>query len=539
MSDRPRHLTHVVRRAPPGGRRPRSGFTLRQLSTLAVVIVVPIVVCLTVFSLAQSSLATAYATRMAPPATHVTSVSAAVPATPTPEPPQPTSTFLAPSPTPTAIILTRSTRPYKTLSGDTLPALAARFGVNPQDIRAPFGLQSATLLQPGQLVDIPDVLNPDGLSPAIRLAPDSEIVFGPSASGFDPVAFAAAQGGYLAHYRGFVEGVTRSGGDVVRVVALQHSIHPRMLMALLEHMGGWVTNPQPGAEALTRPLGYEHPYRDDLAPQLNWAANQLAIGYYGWRAGTLTELTFPNGTRLRLEPTLNAGTVAVQYFFAQLYDRPEWEAAVGPEGFAATYRRLFGDPFALAVDPLLPADLTQPPLALPFRPGQNWYFSGGPHGAWENGGAQAALDFAPSSVESGCAESNAWVTAMAAGEVIRSEGNAVLLDLDGDSREATGWVLFYFHIAEKDRVAAGTIVEVGDRIGHPSCEGGRSTGTHVHIARKYNGEWMLAGGPAPFNLAGWVAAPGGGEYQGILARAGQTIEACACTAAWTAVVAEP
>jgi murein DD-endopeptidase MepM/ murein hydrolase activator NlpD len=530
-------MTYIVRRTPPGGRRKNDGgLNTRQALTLAVVILAPVVVCATVFTVVQSSLATANRT----PAPTIGAIrSNDTQATPTPEPPQPTSTFLAPSPTPTAIITTRETRTYQTLSGDTLSALAARFGVNPQDIRAPFGLQGSTTLQPGQLLDIPDVLNPDVLGPAIKSLPDSEVVFSPSASGFDPGQFAASQGGYLAAYKGFADGETRSGGDITLVVGQQHSIHPRVLLALLEHMGGWVTNAQPSPAALARPLGYAHPYRNDLGPQLNWAANQLEIGYYGWRAGTLTELRFPNGTSVRLNPTLNAGTVAVQYFFAQLYDRPQWDEAVSPEGFAATYRRLFGDPFALAVEPLIPADLTQPPLDLPFRPGRNWYYSGGPHGAWENGGAQAALDFAPASVESGCAESDAWVTAVAAGQVIRAGHNAVLLDLDGDGRETTGWVIFYLHVAEKDRVAEGTIVERGDRIGHPSCEGGRSTGTHVHIARKYNGEWVLAGGATPFDLAGWAAASGKGEYLGTLTRNGQVIQACACTAAWTAIAAEP
>jgi hypothetical protein len=36
-----------------------------------------------------------------------------------------------------------------------------------------------------------------------------------------------------------------------------------------------------------------------------------------------------------------------------------------------------------------------------------------------------------------------------------------------------------------------------DRVGHPSCEGGSSSGIHIHIARKFNGEWVLADGGLP------------------------------------------
>jgi len=122
---------------------------------------------------------------------------------------------------------------------------------------------------------------------------------------------------------------------------------------------------------------------------------------------------------------------------------------------------------------------------------------------------------------------------------VRANDGSVLLDLDGDGREETGWVIFYMHVAEKGRVRAGTVVETGDRLGHPSCEGGTSTGTHLHLARKYNGEWIPADSLVPFNLNGWVAQNGKGEYFGALTRDGATIEACTCTSAAQAVTADP
>ncbi|MBI4768824.1 MAG: LysM peptidoglycan-binding domain-containing protein, partial [Chloroflexi bacterium] len=400
-------------------------------------------------------------------------------ATATPPQLDPTSTlFPEPSPSPTLILTPVPTQLYTVQSGDTLPALAARFGVNPADIRAPQGLHSSATLEEGQLLVIPRVLAAERLGPGDKLIPDSELVFSGGGAGFDPAQFAAQAGGYLAQYKWFVEGVNRVGGDLLLLAAENHSINPRLLMALLEYQSGWATHPQPEGDALTYPLGYVHAYRQDLYSQLSWAASQLAIGYYGWRAGTLTELRFADSSALRLDPTLNAGTVALQYFFMQKLNRPQWDKAISPNGFVATYRQFFGDPLTHAVDPLIPADLTQPPLALPFTPGHTWYLSGGPHGAWENGGALAALDFAPASFEGGCANSLEWVTAMAAGKVVRSDYGSVLLDLDGDGREATGWVILYLHIADKDRVKAGQFVETGDRLGHPSCQGGHATGTH-------------------------------------------------------------
>ena len=56
-------------------------------------------------------------------------------------------------------------------------------------------------------------------------------------------------------------------------------------------------------------------------------------------------------------------------------------------------------------------------------------------------------------------------------------------------------------------------------------EGGFSTGTHLHIARRYNGEWIAADGELPLNLEGWVAVGYGVEYDGYLVRDDVTLEA--------------
>jgi hypothetical protein len=88
--------------------------------------------------------------------------------------------------------------------------------------------------------------------------------------------------------------------------------------------------------------------------------------------------------------------------------------------------------------------------------------------------------------------------------------------------------LLYLHIAANQRVAAGTFLQAGDLIGHPSCEGGRATGTHIHLARKYNGEWMLADGALSFTLSGWQAHAGTKPYEGALVNGGETVLACPC-----------
>ncbi len=416
---------------------------------------------------------------------------------------------------------------YYTQAGDTLSVVAVRFGVDPAEIKSPDPLQIGPLLRPNQLLIVPNRLV-NTTSPQ-KLLPDSELVFSPSALDLDIDAFVQEQGGYLSGYKEWL-GMTEwtSGANVVYRVALENSINPRLLLALLEYQSGWVSG-QPGNLAiLDYPLGKIETQRDGLYQQLAWAVNQLSIGYYGWREGRLTEIQFSDGVTARLAPDLNAGTVALQYYFAQVYDTQGWVQALDPtNGFPALYERMFGSPWvrALQVEPLYPPDLVQPDLILPFFFGQLWSYTGGPHGAWEHDGAMAALDFAPAGDKSGCQDTNAWVLAVAPGQVVRSDNGVVVIDLDGDGFEQTGWAMMYLHVATEGRITNGTWVETGDLIGKPSCEGGKATGTHVHIARKYNGEWIAADGPLPFILDGWMAHAGGAPYQGSLTRDGTTVTA--------------
>jgi murein DD-endopeptidase MepM/ murein hydrolase activator NlpD len=310
-------------------------------------------------------------------------------------------------------------------------------------------------------------------------------------------------------------------------IAQNFSVNPRLLLAILEHQSGWLTNPSPKENKQNFPIGLVDPQRKGLYLQLAWAANNLNRGYYLWRTRGASSWLLTDGSLAPISPTINAGTAAVQQFYAMLYDRANWQQAVSEKGLFATYYNLFGYPFDYAIEPLLPALLTQPVMQLPFESGKAWAFTSGPHSAWGDGSAWAALDFAPPGDALGCVPSDDWVTSVAGGKVTRAGNSAVILDLDGDGFEQTGWVVLYLHIDGRERVQAGTLVKAGDRIGHPSCEGGISTGTHVHLARRYNGEWISADQDLPFVLDGWVSSGAGVEYDGFLRRGAQSIEAYA------------
>ena len=79
-----------------------------------------------------------------------------------------------------------------------------------------------------------------------------------------------------------------------------------------------------------------------------------------------------------------------------------------------------------------------------------------------------------------------------------------------------------------DNLGPGTILAQGDPIGHPSCKGGLANSSHLHIARRYNGEWMAADGPVPMVLSGWTAVGGAGQYDGELVKGSEVRQACEC-----------
>jgi LasA protease len=472
---------------------------------------------------------------LTPPPTHAPPT---LTETPIPVTPQPT---LRPSATPTATLLPGYVR-YETQSGDTLEVVAARFGTTVEALLCaettrlcPEESMSGLLIPAGVELLIPDrVRDTDAwiLSPGNRILPDSEFVFSVKALDLDLAVYLENTAGFLKSHRQYlmVNG-WNSGADLVQMVALENSVNPHLLLALLEYQCRCVLD-NPGPVEKIEPflkITSEQYFRKDLWGQLDMAVNRLWVGYSGWRAGTLTEFLLKDGTVVRPSPALNAGTVAVQYFFAGVYGLEDWQATLDVDtGFPALFETMFGDPWQRAVD-IFPADAAQPAFILPFERGTTWSYTGGPHPSFDGNGPLASLDFAPALAEPGCWQTDAWVLAVADGVVVRVDPGLVMLDLDGDGLEQTGWNVMYLHIEARDRVQVGTVLKAGARIGHPSCEGGVASGTHVHMARKFNGEWIAADSPLPFNLGGWVAYNGERPYLGTLVRGEEVLIACTCS----------
>ncbi len=428
---------------------------------------------------------------------------------------------------------------YTAQTGDTLPVLAKRFNTSVEEIlqantQIP---RDATTMPPGMPMKIPIYYLALWASP-FKILPDHAFVNSPTSIGFNTAAFVASQPGWLKNYRVYVSGEWRSGAEMVDYIATNYSISPRLLLAILEYQGGALT--QPAIPEKKNLLGLKRQFWTSHYLQLVLAANELNNGYYGWRSGTLLEYKDVDEYLIRPDPWQNAASVAIQYYYSRIFAGDNYALATGSEGFSLTYSKIFGDPWS---DPtvLIPGSLQQPPLKFPFPNDQTWSYTGGPHTGWGTGEPFAAIDFAPPAEKSGCVTAGSinFSIAMADGLVVRSSIDGIALDLDKDGDERTGWVIFYLHLAADQRAPLGAELNAGDLIGYPSCEGGHSTGTHVHIARKYNGEWIVADSAVPFNINGWVTHNGSRDYLGTLTRGSSVVTACDCSDADSSIRSGP
>jgi hypothetical protein len=390
--------------------------------------------------------------------------------------------------------------------------------VRPDNSPSPFNALIGSESQEQVLPEGP-VVGPDFI-----IIPDYELVFSPTTVGFSTVDAVSFQDGYLAGYEELIDGERYSGAEIIERVSREYSIHPRLLLALLEMASGWVRR-DAGDGLADFPLYPTESTDAVLFVQLSWAADTLNYGYYSRRVGGLPGMSTKDGVEIAISQSVNDATAAVQYFLGKLMGYHDWQFAAGPLGLYAQYLTLFGDPDGTMVEAMFPTDLAQPKMALPFNEGEGWFFTSGPHSAWGTGAAWAALDFAPDEDGYGCYESISWVTAAADGVISRVGDGIVVQDLDGDGEEGTGWTILYMHIADDGKVEDGDYLYEGDPIGHPSCAGGPATGTHLHIARRYNGEWIPADQDIPFDLSGWISRGDGLEYDGKLIKEQTEIEA--------------
>ncbi|HEY3341556.1 MAG TPA: LysM peptidoglycan-binding domain-containing protein, partial [Anaerolineae bacterium] len=279
-------------------------------------------------------------------------------------------TLRNPAPLRDVVASDADTGSYTVQDGDMLSRIASAVGSPVAALQRLNKMGRSTDISAGETLQVPLPLQ--GHAPSVKLIPDSELVNSPTAAKFDMAQFMAQHpNGYLNRYTEKFDGQELSGPDIVERIAEELSVHPRLLLALLEYEGGWVDNPSPSGDRLKYPLGIKSSARRTLSKQLSWAGARLNEGYYGWRLATRLWVQFTDNDYTYMGTGVNAGTAGLQNYLAAISTRQSFPGAAGDgaRGFIQTYKDLFGDPWQFDLGVLAPDNLQQPPMTLPWAKG--------------------------------------------------------------------------------------------------------------------------------------------------------------------------
>lgn len=273
--------------------------------------------------------------------------------------------------------------------------------------------------------------------------------------------------------------------EVILHYAGYASINPKLLLALMEMSSGIISTPTP--EAYLAPFG-KLSHETGFDAQLKDIALNLSGRYYAFQK-LQTEMG------LQAFPAVNEATVAL----ADLTNMPVNQ-------LFNVYQTLFnGESLALKEDSVSHftaskdsqvGTLASFTLNFPWPSGYAWY-SGGAHSNTGSGYPYSSLDFNNGS--GGWGSNTPWVQAAHGGTVTRySQCNIRVTHSSGYSTQ-------YYHM-ESLQYNTGDVVSAGAWLGRYAddkstalCQGGQSTGPHVHFSLLYNGghislhNWYISG----------------------------------------------
>ena len=123
----------------------------------------------------------------------------------------------SPTPLPTSTQIAADTPPlqYFAQAGDTLIGLSTRFNVHPFEIVSDREIPENGLITPGQMLMLPQRLLVT--TPNLKIIPDSEVVYSPTALDFITEIYVEIVGGYLSDYTEYlsINGIS-TGAEIVR-----------------------------------------------------------------------------------------------------------------------------------------------------------------------------------------------------------------------------------------------------------------------------------------------------------------------------------
>ena len=273
----------------------------------------------------------------------------------------------------------------------------------------------------------------------------------------------------------------RSKSEVISHWAGQSTISPKILIALMEQQSGIVTGKRMSSDAMIRPFGALSRY-SGFDRQVQDIAGQLDEIVYSQQEVAASAKA--QGVAFTAENPL-------QLLYQKAGESKASASQLGDREFAQSYAGLFNEalgenpkPSIFSGDFSTMAVPSSTLLRLPYATDLSWYI-GGPHGS---GGVKpySSLDMSNSGGW-GSSQSSNWVRASAAGTFVKDSS------CSGSVVHSGGWSTSYYHL-ENIQIQDGATVTQGQRIANPAndidqalCQGGSSTGPHVHWTLRLNG----------------------------------------------------
>lgn len=324
---------------------------------------------------------------------------------------------------------------------------------------------------------------------AVAAGPVDSLVYGyEEMFGFDVESYLAARAPHLLPH---AEAISHWAGYT--------TISPRVLLALIEQESGLLTSTKASATAMSDPFGRLSD-KSSFAEQVQDVADRLATRVYaGEAAAGIGEFS---GKRDAGEP--------LDFLFAPADAQ---KAAPEAEEFALVYRQLFEREYHVpaAQDEKSDVPAKQAPnglLQFPFPLGQSWHIGGAHTNSGSGSYPLSSLDMGRGGGW-GSNQSGVWVAASAGGQFKRHSS------CFAEIVHADGWSTTYYHLMNI-QYGTGQSVSKNTRFANPAntyaqalCNGGGSTGPHLHWSLKRNGSWYHLNGSY---LSGWRITATGNSY---------------------------